>query len=177
MTLLVYSGSFDPFHIAHFYIATSALGDSHVDEIVFEISKEHPTKGLLNKDELRERVTGIENGIGILPHTITITSCSNYVDKARYFLDNEDVTDVTFILGSDVWNDWKEEFVEDFSCNELRNKVRFLVYNRIGHHASWFKQTAKQINLLHHKSFEHVVPAKYGAISSTQLRNEEQTKK
>ena len=83
-------GSFNPLHRGHLSCAKAAK-EASKRNVVFEISMEHPNKGLLDDDEVTKRVKQFEG------ETVVVTRAPLYIDKAKIFPNS------TFVIGSDTF--------------------------------------------------------------------------
>jgi cytidyltransferase-like protein len=165
-SIVLYSGSFDPFHVGHYFVANMAFIATDAKLIVFEVSTEHPIKGKIKKEDLKERIAAIKHSVGMLPFAVHLNTAPKYLDKAiKYASDGYD--SITFVVGSDVWQKWGDSFVDDFRDFSLI-PVKFLVFAREGYRDNLLIEP----NLLHKASFSLTIPEQYGNLSSSQLRRE-----
>ena len=94
--VLVFPGSFNPLHYGHREAIDAAMAcilarGERVSGHAFEISAEHPDKGLLQKEEIRARV---EQFTGVAP--VIVSRAALYVEKAERYHSSR------LLVGTDV---------------------------------------------------------------------------
>lgn len=160
-TQVVYSGSFNPFHDGHeevLWIAKDYTSGSKA-EIVIEMSKLHPEKGLVSEEEIIRRLSFIKPS---WRDKVVVTECPTYLDKYNHFNElYEGKKDIIFLVGYDVWSELKESFEDDFGDI---NNVKFLVSNR------YENRRADQHRLLLNRSFCDIHPPYILNTSSSEIR-------
>lgn len=168
-TQVIFAGSFNPIHDGHVEVLDKLLSKTPYNKVDVQLSSNHPVKGLIDRDELTKRVDFINeklhNKDGI---DITINSHPLYKDKyhaikrERYNTPYRKTYNVVFVVGSDIWDSYKDEFEKDF---EDRNDVSFLVFNR-------YENKDREIDsrLLHRLSFKFNMQNLN--INSTNIRND-----
>lgn len=168
MNLLIYPGSFNPYHNAHGMVMK--LAEVFVDDGSFrhivEISDTHPTKGKVDKNDFRKRLENLTNNVSN-KWAIYPSSNDTFRKKADYFYLKfcGIVKKIVFVIGGDVWQKYSEDLIKDFEGYE-KSLVRFLVVCRDGN----LDLPNMNHKLLHPNSFGSVPPIHNG-ISSSKIRN------
>lgn len=157
--LVIYPGSWNPFHSGHELILT------HATEILgikpyLELSVLNADKGRLSYKEVLSRVSYLE-------HEALITDAPTFVHKAKYFSAPD--RELIFVVGTDTWKrilDPKYAGPLDIlKAHFVENNVKFLVFHR--HSEPMIHDTILNdliIQYVDSEMFDH-------RISSTDLRN------
>ena len=171
-------GSFNPLHKGHLSCANVAEEASEKN-VVFEISMEHPNKGLLDDDEVTKRVKQFDG------QTVVVTRAPLYIDKAKIFPNS------TFVIGSDTFERIVDpKYYGDKSIRAMRVvldgirecKCTFLVFGRKNSKTGVF-ETAEMILKKSGESISECVKGMYSSVpekafrvdlSSTEIREKQQ---
>jgi len=176
-------GSFNPLHRGHLACAEIAREFlAKRDDLVFEISMEHPNKGLLDDEEVSKRVSQFEG------RTVVVTRAPLYVDKAKIFPNS------TFVIGADTFERIVDpKYYGDKSIRAMKVvldsiracKCDFLVVGRKNSDTGVF-ETAEMILKKRDKSISDCVKGMFSSIpekafrvdlSSTEIRNQKKNEK
>ncbi|MDD2477159.1 MAG: nicotinate (nicotinamide) nucleotide adenylyltransferase [Dysgonamonadaceae bacterium] len=144
----VFSGSFNPIHIAHLILANYITEFTYIDEVWFVVSPHNPLKSVSGLADEKSRldmckialqgmekmkVSEIEFSMPRPSFTINTLDCLNAENPEFEF---------TLIIGADNWNElhlWK-------SFERLRREFKILIYPRLGENVkidAEFEETVK----------------------------------
>jgi hypothetical protein len=125
--LVLYCGSFNPFHEAHRAICEISEGVIGVRPYV-ELSVTNTDKPFLDYIEMTRRVNDIRS-YGQRP---LLTNAPRYIDKVDLF----DGKEITFVVGADTWERiWDAKYgveIPKLVDTFIQKKTRFLVFARDG---------------------------------------------
>lgn len=163
-TVVVFSGSFNPWHDGHQNILNCISGDYKISNypIIVDMSSKHPEKGEIDMDELKSRGESI-TGKGNVE--VVISNAPKYIDKYIYY--NKlfsGQNNIVFLVGYDIWETYQESFHKEF--RKIDN-VYFLVFHRYSN-----EKSVNPSSIVHPYSFCKKTPEPLLSISSTQIRNE-----
>lgn len=123
--LVIYPGSWNPFHSGHELILTHATEILGVKPVL-ELSTVNADKGRMSYDEITKRIGNH------LEHEAIITEAPTFFQKAQFFSDPNQ--ELIFVVGTDTWKrildpkyagplpELKEHFI--------KHNVKFLVFHR-----------------------------------------------
>lgn len=130
----IFSGSFNPIHIAHLILANYISEFTYIDEVWFVVSPHNPLKAVTGLADEKSRlemckialqgmeklkVSEIEFSMPRPSFTIDTLDCLNEENPELEF---------TLILGADNWNElhlWK-------SFERIKKEFKILIYPRLG---------------------------------------------
>ncbi|MGZ8924355.1 MAG: hypothetical protein ACXW2E_00595 [Nitrososphaeraceae archaeon] len=100
--MVIYPGSWNPFHEAHkkiYETAREVLSEYYYKPIfpVLELSAFNADKGITDYFEINNRVN-------TLSYPYLVTTASTFVDKVKAIKAHSNVKELIFILGADTWN-------------------------------------------------------------------------
>lgn len=128
-TLIIYPGSFNPYHYGHSSICSLAqeiLGQRPI----LEISIHNVDKPRLDYIEIEEKVSSL------FSHPYFLTKASTIVEKTLLFKKHYPDKSIVFVVGADTWERlWDAKYgYSPETIVELmnRNSVKFLVFPRTG---------------------------------------------
>ncbi len=168
-TIVLYPGSFNPFHKGHKEIVKRAKQILN-KPIILEISMNNADKGLLDLFDVKNRVKSIWKA---LPNSLTIlTEDRLFIDKINNPLNKD--KKLIFVMGSDTWNRMTSpQYLatdHDEFINVIKERdVKFLVFNRNSCKMNEVKELAD--NIIHHKLADNFDVD----ISSSELRHKNNT--
>lgn len=131
--LVVYPGSWNPFHDGHgevVELAEQVLGD----KVALELSVHNADKGQMDFIEIRRRSDKLDSR----PHILT--KASTFVEKAKLFHTLAAGRQIVFVVGADTWERiWQPKYgysPQQVADTMQQHNVKFLVFPREGHHIS-----------------------------------------
>lgn len=166
-TKVIFAGSFNPCHKGHMEVYEKVNKLGYKGE--FQISTTHPKKGKISNDDLLNRIFSINQLCNPKKSNwdVTQTDAPLYLDKYNQWLPKSGINShLIFVVGKDVWDDYKDEFEAQFK--DIDN-VEFLVFNRRDN-----EMVKIDSPLLHRASFKSVMVNLN--TSSTKIRKQNENK-
>lgn len=130
----VFSGSFNPIHIAHLMLANYITEFTYIDEVWFVVTPHNPLKEVAGLEDENHRLHMCKMAVENMSK-LKVSEIEFSMPKPSYTIDtleklnlNHPDIDFTLIIGADNWNDfhrWKEH-------ERLRQEFKILIYPRLG---------------------------------------------
>ena len=131
----VFSGSFNPIHVAHLMLANYITEYSHIDEIWFVVTPHNPLKATEGLADEKHRLQMCKMAVASM-EKLKISEIEFSMPKPSYTIDTLEKLetdfpefDFTLLIGADNWSDlhrWKE-------YERLQKDFNILIYPRLGH--------------------------------------------
>ena len=130
----VFSGSFNPIHVAHLMLASYVTEFTYIDEVWFVVTPHNPLKAVDALAEEKHRLQMCKMALENMPKLkfsdieFSMPKPSYTIDTLEKLYENYPDIDFTLIIGADNWNDfhrWKE-------YERLRQEFKILIYPRLG---------------------------------------------
>lgn len=102
-SVIVYSGSFNPMHDAHFDIIRQATQRFDNCEFCLEIPSRNFSKGFIGPWEMSTRKAEIKNTPQVWSYPVVFSKASTFVEKAR-ILCSSGFTSIVFPMGDDTYD-------------------------------------------------------------------------
>ena len=129
----IFSGSFNPIHIAHLILANYITEFTYIDEVWFVVTPHNPLKAVSGLADEKSRLEMCNIAIQDM-EKLKVSEIEFSMPKPSYTIDTldklkEKYPDFNFslIIGADSWNElhlWK-------SFERLKNEFKILIYPRL----------------------------------------------
>ena len=134
MTIAIFGGSFDPFHIGHEQIITSALKSLDIHKLIIVPTYINPFKSSFYlKPELRydllKRLYADNDKVEVSDYEINKHTPSYSINTIKYLKEKYNVSKIYFIIGADNLINLHKWYKYD----EIKNLVEFVVACRDGY--------------------------------------------
>ena len=145
----VFSGSFNPIHVAHLMLANYITEYTYIDEIWFVVTPHNPLKEVKGLEDENHRLhickmaTDKMSKLKVSEIEFSMPKPSYTIDTLEKLDGNHPDIDFTLIIGADNWNDfhrWKE-------YQRLRQEFKILIYPRLGQNINIEPQYKNNVQL------------------------------
>ena len=129
--IALFGGSFDPVHCAHLEVARSAIGQEHLDSVIFIPNAQSPLKHRPLSDsnyrvEMLRLAIQREDRFSLDTYEVDRGGVNFTIDTVEYFRKRYKNTELFWIIGEDQW----VQLDRWLRIDELALMVIFLVYPR-----------------------------------------------
>ena len=145
----IFSGSFNPIHIAHLILANYITEFTYIDEVWFVVTPHNPLKAVSGLADEKSRLEMCNIAIQDMEKLkvseveFSLPRPSYTIDTLDYLNEENSELEFTLIMGADNWNElhlWKD-------YERLRKDFKILIYPRLGEKVTIDAEFQKNVQL------------------------------